>query len=538
MKRLKYNKPGTLVFEGTYCAALFSKEIAASMEGALRKNYIGPLNTHNSNPTPKEVEVSLDGILRKNYIDPLKINSVGFVQASVDGRPWTNTMWTRDAGVFLRELIHWGYFGHACMTADCLIEYVEKNEDGFYCFPEHFYLGNKGSGSELDGTGAIVISLVLLCERLDPENPTRKKICDFLFNNSSPLQFILKTLEKQPFVPGSGEFGGGCGIEGFYYNVVQNGLCRLALLAGSRLAELFEEPTLSKKFKTAASLLEKNMLEHFIDENNAWIWCLDISTLKPDEAIINHYINDGFGGINGVGGMQSDVLGMKPELKDWMGFDISQKTFQQLFDWPERKEQFDKYGIWTQFNRPPYNFMVSPSYGHGYALMNMLLFDELEMTERALDFLAFATFQPPVGYSVDRETPYWFYERYYSPDFPNPATWDEGCGALNLVCVAEPLKVSRLVAGIDDTDASHTVIIPRLPPSWTGYKATRWPVFTTNGVIQIDISWSQSGNTIHVKLETHDNKVIPKLTLYYGNKKERKAKTIEQVTSLDMELQH
>jgi len=536
MKRLKYNKPGSLVFEGSYCATLFSKEIAASLEGALRKNFIGPLNTHKTDLSPKEIESSLDGILRKNYINPLKINSVGFVQASVDGRPWTNTMWTRDAGVFLRELTHWGYFGHACMTADCLIDYVEKNDDGFYCFPERFNLGEKGSGSELDGTGAIIISLVLLCERLNSENPTRKKICDFLFKSSSPLQFILKTLKEQPFVPGSGEFGGGCGIDGFYYNVVQNGLCRLALLAGSRLAALCEESTLSCNYKTAAKQLEENMLEHFVDENSSWIWCLDIATLKTDEAIVKHYINDGFGGINGVGGMQSDVLGMKPELKDWMGFDISQKTFQQLFDWPERKEQFDKYGIWTQFNRPPYHYMVSPSYGHGYALMNMLLFDELDMTERALDFLAFATFQPPVGYSVERESPYWFYERYYSPDFPNPETWDEGCGALNLVCVAEPLKVSRLVAGIDDTDVNHTVIIPRLPESWTGFKATQWPINTTNGIVHTDISWQKSGDTVHVKLNTRDNKIIPNLTLYYGNKENRKTKILEQVTSLDMEL--
>ena len=536
MKRLKYNKPGTLVFEGTHCATLFSKEIAASLEGALRKNFIGPLNSHKADLSPKELDTSLDGILRKNYRNFLKINSVGFVQASVDGRPWTNTMWTRDAGVFLRELTHWGYLGHACMTADCLIEYVEKNDEGFYCFPEHFDLGQKGSGSELDGTGAIIIALVLLCERLDSENPTRKKICDFLFKNSSPLQFILKTLESQPFVPGSGEFGGGCGIDGFFYNVVQNGLCRLALLSGSRLAKLCDETDLSQDYKSAADLLKKNMLEHFVDENNSWIWCLDISTLKPDEAIINHYINDGFGGINGVGGMQSDVLGMKPELMDWMGFDISKNTFQQLFACTERKEQFEKYGIWTQFNRPPYHFMVSPSYGHGYALMNMLLFDELEMTERALEFLAFATFQPTAGYSVDRESPYWFYERYYSPDFPNPETWDEGCGALNLVCVAEPLKVSRLVAGIDDSDASNTIIIPRLPNSWTGFKATQWSINTTNGIIHTDISWQKSCGKIHVKLETHDKKIIPKLTLYYGDKKDRKSKVFEQVSSLDIIL--
>ncbi len=508
MKNLKNSKPGTLTFEGSYTATLFSKEIAASLEGVLRKNYFGPLNTH----------------------------SVGFVQASVDGRGWTNTMWTRDAGVFLRELIHWGYFGHACMTAECLIDYVEKNEEGFNCFPEHFIRGEKGSGSELDGTGAIIISFVLLCERLASDNSTRQKICDFLFQPSSPLQFILKTLKEQPFVPGSGEFGGGCGIDGLYYNVVQNGLCRTALLAGSRLAIICGEATLAKNYKSAAEQLEKNMLVHFVDDNNSWIWCLDIPTLKPDETIIKHYINDGFGGINGVAGMQSDVLGMKPEPADWMGFDISQNTFQQLFSFPLRKEQFEKYGIWTQFNQPPYHLMVSPSYGHGYALMCMLLFDEPEMTGRALDFLALATYQPTTGYVVNRETPYWFYERYFSPDLPNPETWGESCGALNLVCVAEPLKVSRLVAGIDDTDINNMVLIPRLPPGWTGYKATQWPICTSDGVVYVDIYWNQSGDAIQIKLKTYDNKVIPKLTLYYGNKKDRKSKTIVQVSSLDMKL--
>ena len=71
-------------------------------------------------------------------------------------------MWTRDAGVFLRELAQWGYLEQGVLLAEALMNLVRPNSEGFCTFPEYFKLGQPGSGSELDGTGAIVIGLVLV----------------------------------------------------------------------------------------------------------------------------------------------------------------------------------------------------------------------------------------------------------------------------------------------------------------------------------------------------------------------------------------
>jgi len=121
---LESDKPGKLKFFGSETADLFSKEIAASFEAVLRKNYI----TEDEQFMP------------------------GFITASVDGRPWYNTMWTRDVGTFIRELVLWGHLNHACLASDCLIKLVEQNEEGYFTFPEYFKYATPASGDELDGT--------------------------------------------------------------------------------------------------------------------------------------------------------------------------------------------------------------------------------------------------------------------------------------------------------------------------------------------------------------------------------------------------
>ena len=136
------------------------------------------------------------GVLHHNMVFDLADPNVGFVSASIDGRPWTDTMWTRDAGVFLRELVQWGYLNEACLLAESLIHLVRPNHEGYATFPVYFKIGQPGSGSELDGTGAIIIGLVLLWQRLYSTNLTRKTIEDFLTNPQSPLKYIFNRFKK------------------------------------------------------------------------------------------------------------------------------------------------------------------------------------------------------------------------------------------------------------------------------------------------------------------------------------------------------
>lgn len=102
----------------------------------------------------------------------------------------------------------------------------------------------------------------------------------------------------------------------------------------------------------------------------------------------------------------------------------------------------------------------SPSYGHGYTKQMMLLYDKPATAGKALSWLANATYDPEHEYKVRRSSPYYFYERTYSPDAVGKIKLEEGCGALNLVNVSEPLKISRLLLGVDDLNPDVMQLIP------------------------------------------------------------------------------
>ncbi len=460
-----------------------------------------------------EVEASFQGVLTKNFVsDPADPNA-GFVFASIDGRPWSDTMWTRDAGTFLRELALWGNLQDACLLAERLMDLVRPNSEGFSTFPEYFKPGQPGSGSEMDGTSAIVIGLVLLWERLEADVPARRRIADFLHGLASPLAYMLYRLEQRPLIPGSGEFGGGVATPGEWANVVQNNLVRLALLAAARM-QSSSDPQLSRRYAQAAQTLSDAMLHYLRDDQGCWIWCVDPVTLKPDPAILNHPLNQGFGGINGVLSMSADVGGLAPLESGWEGISASLKTFDRLFSEPNRRLLFERHGAWTQFDRFCNGCTTGPSYGHGYATQAMLLIDRLDLADRALQFLAQATFRPLPGNVLDRESPYYFPERFYLPellalppggiqDFGwtvfDGEKFDQGCGALNLVCVAEPLKIARLIVGVDDHDPSRLRVIPRLPASWSGYQAENWPVNTPAGLQRVDLDCRRDGARVVVR---------------------------------------
>ena len=480
-------RPGQLQFFGSESAELFTREVAASYHGVLTRNMVTDPN------------------------DPM----IGFASASIDGRPWTGTMWTRDAGVFLRELAQWGYFDHACLLAANLMTLVQTNKAGYFAFPERFDRGVPGSGTELDGTGAIIIGMVLLSERLPEGHPVCMRMRDFLLGPASPLAYFERRLAREPLLSGSGEFGGGVGTSGEFYNVVQNNLVRLACLAVARIAP---DP---ERYLRLARQVSENMLHYLRDDDGAWIWCIDAATLKADPRVLNSVANKGFGGLNGVLSMSCDVLGFEPADWGWDGLAVSQKTFDTLLAFPTRRAMFDKYGAWTQFDDFGFGYFTGPSYGHGYALQNMLLTDRMDMAGRALDWLAQATHTPPRGNLLTRDNDDYFYERYYLPElsdfteaevkarhpfFPlhtSGGHLDEGCGALNLVCVAEPLKIARLVAGVDDSSPGAVRILPRLPASWTGYEATHWPILTLGGVVYANIRCERttSGLQVDVRAE-------------------------------------
>ncbi len=223
---LDKDQPVSLRFYGSPDADLFTRELSESFNGVLEKNFVSTAG--NGSPA-------------------------GFVNASLPGFPWAGTMWTRDGGTFMRELVERGYLEHASMLAACLMHLVEKNSDGYYAFPQYFKGDQPGSGTEMDGTTSIVISMVLLWEALPAENPTRKDLAQFLTERASPLNGIRLELKTKPWIAGSGEFGCGLGVKGLCYNVVQNNLVRLALLAAARMSQESNDDAKAAEYRLSAA---------------------------------------------------------------------------------------------------------------------------------------------------------------------------------------------------------------------------------------------------------------------------------------------
>jgi hypothetical protein len=292
------------------------------------------------------------------------------------------------------------------------------------------------------------------------------------------------------------------GCEGEWDNVVQNNLVMLALRAVGNMSEELGSKGLAEDYRNLASKVRDNLEKYLVDKDGGWIWCIDPKTMKPDPAVNDSKENKGFGGINGVASMYADVLGFEPLTSSWKGIQHSEETFQRLYRTPLRLQQFERYGIYTQFDVLAGGLLTSPAYGQGYAIQTMLLYEKLEMADKALSWLANATYNPVPEYKLHRASPYYFYERTYSPDAVGKMDLEEGCGALNLVNVSEPLKVSRLLLGVDDSTLECIRIIPRMPPSWKGVEARNWPIRTRSGTVRADIHFEkkETGAELTLKL--------------------------------------
>lgn len=485
---LTADQPGKLSFIGSGTPELFAREVNESFQGVLKYNYFS----------------------RQDGAFP-----PGFVQASPTGQPWHGTMWSRDAGAFLRELVFWGYYAHASQMAQCLMDFTKTNQAGFISIPRYFAPKHgRESGTELDGHSAIIIGLAALWQRLPPEDPFRLRLYAFLHQPSSPVRYLHHELEHHPLIAGTGEFGEG-GPKGLCDNVVQNNLSALALLSAANMEDAAGDHTTAQLWRADAQILFHNIEKYLVDSDGAWIWCIDPTTLKPDPAVVLRPVNIGFGGFNGVFCMSADVLGLDSSDWPWPGaVEHGEKTFAKLLAFPSRREQFEKYGIWPQFNVIHAGLLTGPSYGQGYALQTMLLSDKLAMAGHGLDFLAQTTFTSPgIDFGNGRLSPYYFYERMYSPDAVGKTELAVGCGPLNLVNVAEPLKIARLILGVDDTSLNEVRIIPRLPPGWSGFRAENWPIRTRQGMVRADLSFDRTNGVATIHLQVASGQTIPSLAV-------------------------
>ena len=487
------DRPGSIEFWGAPEAELFAREVAESMRGVLKHSYA----TQPGGPYPP-----------------------GFIHASPPGQYLSGTMWTRDAGVFLRELVLWGYHEHACQTAACLIDLAPADAEGYAVFPEYFrgcaprsefevaenhtYPAPTTAEAEVDGACAILIAMALLWQRLPASHPFRPHLYHFLHAGSSPARRLHVLLQRAPLIAGGGEFGGGRGLA---CNTVQNNLARLALLAVAGVEAEAGDLKAAEVYRQDAGQLRDNMERYLVDGDGGWLWCVDPATLRPDPEWLNRDDLKGYSGINGVASMAADVLGLEPAAADPAFAEHCTRTFDRLFQSPERRRQFETYGLWTSLDHPVLGLCTSPSYSGGYALQTMLLYDRLDLADRCLRWLADATFRAEAWgvlfttFETGRLSPYTFYERYYSPEAAGRLDMLCGCGPLNLVCVAEPVKVARLILDVDDSAPGEVKLFPRLPPSWQGMQATGWPIRTGDGTARADIRVEREAGGLRIQFE-------------------------------------
>ena len=434
-------------------------------------------------------------LLVRDKNDPL----YGYCYQALPGFGGRNSMWCRDMGTLIRELALYGHLDSACALSSCLMDRVGLNEDGYYTFPRFFTQTEYGkSGDELDGTGAIVIGLILLWERLSDDCPTRRKIRDFLECKASPIRWILSKLKDKKLIEGTGEFGSGYTIESPSCNAVQNNLVRLSLIGGADFFAAIGEKTLSDECRKASEIIEENICRYLIKDGKL-VWCVDPETLEPDPEIIGAEINRGTTFINGVYVMSEDILGLGFTKEDTPLYRAGEQTFDDLMERPLRKALFEKYGMYQQFDDFWKGF-TGPAYGHGYAMQFAALTGRRDLLNRLLGYFVDYTINPdPVPNKLVRESPYWIYERYYVPEALDFGTVPEAsCGPLTIVCVTEILKVARLIAGIDHVTGE---IKPTLPEGWNGFSAKGFPMLKDGKTVMCDIEYRVDGGKVSLEVK-------------------------------------
>ena len=494
--------PASIKFYGHQSADLFSREIQESIKGVFNHNLVNS---------------DVDQFPR------------GFVKTSLPGHPWDDTCWTRDCGIFLREAALWGHLDQAIIISDYLLTHVTKNPEGFYTYPMFLKGAEKGCGDELDGTAAIIIGMVRLWQRLPAGHNLKDQLYRFLSDQASPVAYISSKLDQHRLVAGSGEFGGGWGVDGEWCNVVQNSLLRQVLLV---MAEVESEngnqaTTLALQGKAARllALITQNLVD---PKDGSWIWCIDPHTMKPDLSVSLEPRVKGTASINGAGSCYADGEGLDPVGDTWPAAQNMIATLNKIYNqYPVREEQFAKYGMCTFVDADPSlplpGYTSWLSYCDCYAAQILLLLDKTDLLDKVVTWITAATYMagsPSADFirelsqgnaAVDfnrSPSAFWFTERNFSPDYKGVK--DIGCGKLNLVNVAEPMKLARLMLGIDDRYSEEVRMVPRLPDSWIGMQASNWLVKTKQGVVSVDVIFerNQEGG-FDLQLTIEEGQIIP-----------------------------
>lgn len=99
---------------------------------------------------------------------------------------------------------------------------------------------------------------------------------------------------------------------------------------------------------------------------------------------------------------------------------------------------------------------------------------------------------------------------------------------------AEPLKVARLVLGIDDRPGEPLRLVPRLPAGWNGMEAREWPVLLPEGLARANITMSNGSEGMHFSLVPADGRRVPQVHLRLGGSGRFVRQSFSDVNRLDL----
>ena len=101
--------------------------------------------------------------------------------------------------------------------------------------------------------------------------------------------------------------------------------------------------------------------------------------------------------------------------------------------------------------------------------------------------------------------------------------------------VTEPLKAGRLILGVDDYSSEHVKIIPRVPPSWTGYEAINWPIRTAKGIVHANLRYEKKNGKIKFNLTVKQGQPIPQVAIRFVTAKGFVWEKYQDVTKLEID---
>jgi hypothetical protein len=77
-------------------------------------------------------------------------------------------------------------------------------------------------------------------------------------------------------------------------------------------------------------------------------------------------------------------------------------------------------------------------------------------------------------------------------------------------------------------------IMPRLPPAWHGFRATRWPLWTPVGVVAVDVDYRRNETSEQIDLFVREGRTMPALSISLGGPRKRHVYTMTDVSQVHL----